>query len=176
MAKSKFKITGLSKKAEKRLSKSLKLAKKNAKEAGYDDSELTWSQEIDSDSSTYIEYNGTDKLTGIEVYGSLYYNKKGTIYSANSMEFAPTGSPHDDIYYSVDLEGSKGYDKLSKWATKNISSSKHIKNLVKAAGKNEIIDSTDVDRFAALIDSYPGIVPNDPLSTYVAIGDSYAFA
>lgn len=92
------------------------------------------------------------------------------------MEFGPKGSPHDDIYYSVNLEGSKGYDKLIKWTSKNISSTKYANNVLKAAGKNEIIDSTDVDRFAVLIDSYPGIVPNDPLSTYVAIGDSHAFA
>jgi hypothetical protein len=46
------------------------------KKSGYDDSEVTWSQEDDNDSSEYIEYNGADKLTGPALTGGLYYNKK----------------------------------------------------------------------------------------------------
>jgi hypothetical protein len=74
------------------------------------------------------------------------------------------------------LRGSKGYDKLIKFSQKHNSSSKHIRAVSKAAGRDGVVDSSDVDRFAELFDSNPGVVPNDPFSTYVAIGDSHAFA
>lgn len=177
MAKSKFKITGLSKKAEKRLSKSIKLSKKLHKKVGYDDSEMIWSQGIGKDSSEYINYTGIDKLTGMGVSGNLFYNEKGSVYNVEVLEIAPKESLHEDVFIKISLQGSRGYDKLLKFSQKYNLSSKHLRGVAKAIGENGIIDSSDVNRLATYYDStFPGIVPNDPLSTYIAIGDSYAFA
>ena len=146
----------LSRKAQKRVNKSLRLFNKNHS--------LSRDYSFEQTEAGLMEFSVLDPITGIASSGGLSYNKRGHITNETAFISYDNGSP--DFFYSIDFYGKKGFKKASKAAYKR---GDELSEIIAKHG-------FDKQRVADWIDDLPGANPNDPYSTIVDFGQTYSFA
>ena len=146
----------LSRKAQKRVNKSLRLFNKF--------STLESDYSFEQTEAGAIDYFVRDPITGITASGDISYNNLGFMTESAGLGKYEDGTP--DFYYSVEYFGRKGFKKHTKAAYNR---GDELTEIIVKHGYSK-------QRVADWFDELPGANPYDPYSTVIDFGQTNNFA